>query len=137
MSMGPLPTLCTISMLRNAVHRLFEGTTLETMANAEAARAWALSALGGDETNASEVTKFGITADMFPFRDWVGRRYSMGSAIGLSTMIAIGPVNFRDMLAGFHAVDEDFRTAPFARNLPVLLGLLAVCLRAERPICRS
>ena len=113
-------------------------TTLETMANARAARAWALAGLGGDEkaiarhfvaasTNSSEVMKFGIhPADMFPFWDWVGGRYSMGSAIGLSTMIAIGPENFRDMLAGFRAVDEHFRATPFARNLPVLLGLLSV-----------
>jgi glucose-6-phosphate isomerase len=113
-------------------------TTLETMANARAARAWALAGLGGDEkavarhfvaasTNPGEVTKFGInTADMFPFWDWVGGRYSMGSAIGLSTMLAIGPEKFRDMLAGFHAIDEHFRTAPFEQNLPVLLGLLAI-----------
>ena len=111
-------------------------TTLETMANAQAGRAWALAGLGGDEraiarhfvaasTNTAEVTKFGIdTANMFPFWDWVGGRYSMCSAIGLSTMIAIGPENFRDMLAGFHAIDEHFRTAPFEQNLPVLLGLL-------------
>jgi len=113
-------------------------TTLETMANAQAGRAWALAGLGGDEkaiarhfvaasTNAAEVTKFGIdTANMFPFWDWVGGRYSMCSAIGLSTMIAIGPDYFRDMLAGFHAMDEHFRTAPFEQNLPVLLGLLSV-----------
>ena len=113
-------------------------TTLETMTNARAARDWALAGLGGDEkaiarhfvaasTNTSEVMKFGIdTANMFPFWDWVGGRYSMGSAIGLSTMIAIGPEHFRDMLAGFHAVDEHFRTTPFALNLPVLLGLLSV-----------
>jgi glucose-6-phosphate isomerase len=113
-------------------------TTLETMTNARAARAWSLAGLGGDEksiarhfvaasTNTAEVAKFGIdTADMFPFWDWVGGRYSMDSAIGLSTMIAIGPENFRAMLGGFHEIDEHFRTAPFERNLPVLMGLLAV-----------
>jgi len=113
-------------------------TTLETMTNARAARAWALAGLGGDErsiarhfvaasTNTAEVAKFGIdTADMFPFWDWVGGRYSMNSAIGLSTMIAIGPDNFRAMLDGFHEIDEHVRTAPFERNLPVLMGLLAV-----------
>jgi glucose-6-phosphate isomerase len=113
-------------------------TTLETMTNARAARAWALAGLGGDEksiarhfvaasTNTAEVAKFGIdTADMFGFWDWVGGRYSMNSAIGLSTMIAIGPDNFRAMLDGFHEMDEHFRTAPFGRNLPVLMGLLAV-----------
>jgi glucose-6-phosphate isomerase len=113
-------------------------TTLETMTNARAARAWSLAGLGGDEkavarhfvaasTNAAEVTKFGIdTAEMFPFWDWVGGRYSMDSAIGLSTMIAIGPDNFRAMLDGFHEMDEHFRTAPFERNLPALMGLLAV-----------
>jgi glucose-6-phosphate isomerase len=113
-------------------------TTLETMTNARAARAWSLAGLGGDEkaiarhfvaasTNAEEVAKFGIdTADMFPFWDWVGGRYSMDSAIGLSTVIAIGPDNFRAMLNGFHEMDEHFRTAPFERNLPVLMGLLAV-----------
>jgi glucose-6-phosphate isomerase len=113
-------------------------TTLETMTNARAARAWALAALGGDEksiarhfvaasTNAGEVAKFGIeVADMFPFWDWIGGRYSMTSAIGLSTMIAIGPENFRAMLDGFHEIDEHFRTAPFERNLPVVMGLLAV-----------
>ena len=113
-------------------------TTLETMTNARAARAWALAGLGGDErsiarhfvaasTNTAEVAKFGIdTADMFPFWDWVGGRYSMDSAIGLSTMIAIGPDNFRAMLDGFHEIDEHFRTAPFERNLPVLMGLLAI-----------
>jgi glucose-6-phosphate isomerase len=113
-------------------------TTLETMTNARAARAWALAGLGGDEksiarhfvaasTNTAEVAKFGIdTADMFPFWDWVGGRYSMNSAIGLSTMIAIGPDNFRAMLGGFHEIDEHFRTAPFERNLPVLMGLLAI-----------
>jgi glucose-6-phosphate isomerase len=113
-------------------------TTLETMTNARAARAWSLAGLGGDEkaiarhfvaasTNAEEVAKFGIdTAEMFPFWDWVGGRYSMDSAIGLSTMIAIGPDNFRAMLEGFHEIDEHFRTAPFERNLPALMGLLAV-----------
>ncbi len=113
-------------------------TTLETMTNAHTARDWALAGLGGDEssiakhfvavsTNAAEVTKFGIdTANMFEFWDWVGGRYSMDSAIGLSTMLAIGPENFRAMLDGFHQMDEHFRTAPFERNLPVLLGLLGV-----------
>jgi glucose-6-phosphate isomerase len=113
-------------------------TTLETMTNAHAARAWTLQGLGGDDqavarhfvavsTNAAEVAKFGIdTANMFEFWDWVGGRYSMDSAIGLSTMLAVGPEHFRAMLAGFHEMDEHFRTAPFARNLPVLLGLLGV-----------
>jgi glucose-6-phosphate isomerase len=113
-------------------------TTLETMTNARSARNWSLAGLGGDEksvakhfvavsTNVKEVTKFGIeTANMFGFWDWVGGRYSMDSAIGLSTMLAIGPDNFRDMLGGFHEIDEHFRTAPFERNLPVLMGLLAV-----------
>ena len=113
-------------------------TTLETMTNARAARAWALAGLGGDEasvakhfvavsTNAQAVAAFGIdTANMFEFWDWVGGRYSMDSAIGLSTMVAIGPENFRRMLAGFHAMDEHFRTAPFHENLPALLGLLSV-----------
>src|SRR6202522_2557827 len=113
-------------------------TTLETMTNAHTARDWSLAGLGGDEksvakhfvavsTNATEVTKFGIdTANMFGFWDWVGGRYSMDSAIGLSTMIAIGPDNFRAMLNGFHQMDEHFRTAPFQQNLPVVLGLLAV-----------
>jgi glucose-6-phosphate isomerase len=112
-------------------------TTLETLTNARTAREWLLTALGDESsvakhfvavsTNAEEVSKFGIaTANMFGFWDWVGGRYSMDSAIGLSTMIAIGPENFRKMLAGFHAMDEHFRTAPFERNLPVLLGLLAV-----------
>ncbi|WP_455207594.1 glucose-6-phosphate isomerase [Kaarinaea lacus] len=113
-------------------------TTLETMANAQSARTWLLSGLGGDETsvakhfvavstNAEEVAKFGIdTANMFGFWDWVGGRYSMDSAIGLSTMLAIGPEHFRDMLAGFHEMDEHFRTAPFAQNLPVLMGLLSI-----------
>jgi glucose-6-phosphate isomerase len=113
-------------------------TTLETMTNAHTARDWALAGLGGDpkaiakhfvavSTNAAEVTKFGIdTANMFGFWDWVGGRYSMDSAIGLSTMIAVGPDHFRAMLDGFHQMDEHFRTAPFERNLPVLLGVLAV-----------
>src|SRR5215218_5330918 len=112
-------------------------TTLETMTNARTARAWSLAALGDEaavarhfvavSTNAAEVRKFGIdTANMFEFWDWVGGRYSMCSAIGLSTMIAIGPEHYRDMLAGFHAMDEHFRTAPFERNLPVLLGLLGL-----------
>ncbi|MBV9492284.1 MAG: glucose-6-phosphate isomerase [Verrucomicrobia bacterium] len=113
-------------------------TTLETMTNAHSARAWLLKALGGDatavarhfvavSTNAAKVAEFGIdTANMFGFWDWVGGRYSMDSAIGLSTMLAIGPDNFRAMLDGFHRMDEHFRTAPFERNLPVLLGLLAV-----------
>jgi glucose-6-phosphate isomerase len=113
-------------------------TTLETMTNAHSARDWSLAALGGDEkavakhfvaisTNAKEVSKFGIdTANMFEFWDWVGGRYSMDSAIGLSTMVAIGPDNFRAMLNGFHQMDEHFRTAPFASNLPVLMGLLTV-----------
>lgn len=113
-------------------------TTLETMSNAQAARAWSLAGLGGDEaavakhfvavsTNAAEVSKFGIdTANMFEFWDWVGGRYSMDSAIGLSTMIAIGPDHYRAMLDGFHQMDEHFRTAPFERNLPVLSGLLAI-----------
>src|SRR6266702_4553808 len=113
-------------------------TTLETMTNAHTARAWSLAGLGGDEksvakhfaavsTNAAEVSKFGIdTANMFEFWDWVGGRYSMDSAIGLSTMIAIGPDHFRAMLDGFHQMDEHFRTTPFERNLPVLMGLLSV-----------
>src|SRR5271157_4685399 len=113
-------------------------TTLETMTNAHTARAWSLAGLGGEEksvakhfvavsTNASEVAKFGIdTANMFGFWDWVGGRYSMDSAIGLSTMLAIGPDNFRAMLDGFHQMDEHFRTAHFDRNLPVLMGLLGV-----------
>ncbi|MGH7391846.1 MAG: glucose-6-phosphate isomerase [Candidatus Rokuibacteriota bacterium] len=112
-------------------------TTLETMTNARAARAWCLAGLGDDRavarhfvavsTNIPEVTKFGIdAANAFEFWDWVGGRYSMDSAIGLSLMIAIGPQNFRDMLGGFHAMDEHFRTAPLERNLPVILGLLGV-----------
>jgi glucose-6-phosphate isomerase len=112
-------------------------TTLETMTNARTARQWTLDALRDERaiarhfvavsTNSAEVSKFGIdTANMFEFWDWVGGRYSMDSAIGLSTMIAIGPENFASMLAGFHAVDEHFRTAAFERNLPVIMGLLAV-----------
>jgi glucose-6-phosphate isomerase len=113
-------------------------TTLETMTNAHTARDWSLAGLGGDKTsvakhfvavstNAAEVAKFGIdTANMFEFWDWVGGRYSMDSAIGLSTMLAIGPDNFRAMLDGFHQMDEHFRTAPYERNLPVLLSLLTV-----------
>jgi glucose-6-phosphate isomerase len=113
-------------------------TTLETMTNAQTARQWSLAGLGGDEksiakhfvavsTNAAAVSKFGIdTANMFEFWDWVGGRYSMCSAIGLSTMVAIGPENYHAMLGGFHQMDEHFRTTPFKQNLPVLLGLLAV-----------
>jgi glucose-6-phosphate isomerase len=113
-------------------------TTLETMTNAHSARDWSLAGLGGDEksvakhfvavsTSTAEVEKFGIdTANMFEFWDWVGGRYSMDSAIGLSTMIAVGPDNFRAMLDGFHQIDEHFRTTPFERNLPVLMGLLGV-----------
>ena len=113
-------------------------TTMETMTNAQSARDWLLKGLGGDlkavakhfvavSTNAEKVSEFGIdTANMFGFWDWVGGRYSMDSAIGLSTMIAIGPDNFRAMLDGFHQMDEHFRTAPFERNLPVLMALLSV-----------
>jgi glucose-6-phosphate isomerase len=113
-------------------------TTLETMTNAHTARAWSLAGLGGDEqsvakhfvavsTNATAVATFGIdTANMFGFWDWVGGRYSMDSAIGLSTMVAIGPDHFRTMLDGFHQMDEHFRTAPFEANLPVIMGLLSV-----------
>ena len=117
-------------------------TTLETLTNAHAARDWCLKALGGGDpenggaiakhfvavsSNADEVRKFGIdTAQMFGFWDWVGGRYSMDSAIGLSTMLAIGPERFREMLAGFHAMDEHFRHTPYERNLPVLMGLLAI-----------
>src|SRR6202012_3131824 len=112
-------------------------TTLETMTNAATARKWAVSKLGSDaavakhfvavSTNKEGVDQFGIdTANMFGFWDWVGGRYSMDSAIGLSTMIAIGPSGFRDLLAGFHAMDEHFRTAPAEKNLPLLLGLLTV-----------
>jgi glucose-6-phosphate isomerase len=112
-------------------------TTLETMTNARSARAWSLQALGEEaaiakhfvavSTNAAEVAKFGIdTANMFGFWDWVGGRYSMDSAIGLSTMLAIGPARFGELLAGFHAMDEHFRETPFERNLPVLMGLLAI-----------
>jgi glucose-6-phosphate isomerase len=113
-------------------------TTLETMTNAQTARDWSLGALGGDpkavakhfvavSTNAAKVSEFGIdTANMFGFWDWVGGRYSMDSAIGLSTMLAVGPENFRAMLSGFHEMDEHFRTAPFDRNIPVLMGLLSI-----------
>jgi glucose-6-phosphate isomerase len=113
-------------------------TTLETMTNAHSARDWSLAGLEGDpravarhfvavSTNAAKVAEFGIdTANMFEFWDWVGGRYSMDSAIGLSTMLAVGPENFRAMLGGFHEVDEHFRTAPFERNLPVIQGLLSV-----------
>ncbi|HWF45817.1 MAG TPA: glucose-6-phosphate isomerase [Bryobacteraceae bacterium] len=113
-------------------------TTLETMTNAQTARGWSLKALGGDQksvashfvavsTNAKEVAKFGIdTVNMFEFWDWVGGRYSIDSAIGLSTMLAIGPDHFRTLLDGMHEMDEHFRTAPFERNLPVLMGLLGV-----------
>jgi glucose-6-phosphate isomerase len=113
-------------------------TTLETMTNAESARDWLLKGIGGDKaavarhfvavsTNAEKVSAFGIDTDnMFGFWDWVGGRYSMDSAIGLSTMLALGPDNFRSMLDGFHQMDEHFRTAPFDQNLPVLLGLLTV-----------
>jgi glucose-6-phosphate isomerase len=113
-------------------------TTLETMTNAQTARAWLVGGMGGDQsavakhfvavsTNAAEVSKFGIdTANMFGFWDWVGGRYSMDSAIGLSTMLAVGPDNFREMLKGFHEMDEHFRIAPFHRNLPALMGLLVV-----------
>jgi len=112
-------------------------TTLETMTNAGSARAWTLAALGNEaaiarhfvavSTNADEVASFGIDpANMFGFWDWVGGRYSLDSAIGLSTMLAIGPDGFRDLLAGFHALDEHFRETPYERNLPVLMGLLCV-----------
>jgi glucose-6-phosphate isomerase len=112
-------------------------TTLETMTNAQTAREWALAALGDDasiakhfvavSTNAEDVASFGIDTDnMFGFWDWVGGRYSMDSAIGLSTMLAVGPDAFGELLAGFHAMDEHFRTTPFERNLPVLMGLLCV-----------
>lgn len=113
-------------------------TTLETMTNAKSARDWLLRGLGEEKkavashfvavsTNAEKVAEFGINTDnMFGFWDWVGGRYSMDSAIGLSTMLAIGPENFHSMLAGFHEMDEHFRTAPFERNLPVLMGLLSI-----------
>ena len=116
-------------------------TTLETLTNAHSARDWLIAGLGGDEsavakhfvavsTNTAEVEKFGIdSANMFGFWDWVGGRYSMDSAIGLSTMIAIGPAGFAELLAGFHELDEHFRTAPFDENLPVLMGLLAIWYR--------
>ena len=113
-------------------------TTLETMTNAHTARAWLLAGVGGDaravakhfvavSTNAQEVARFGVdTVNMFGFWDWVGGRYSMASAIGLSTMLAVGPDNFRALLAGLHEMDEHFRTAPFERNLPVLMALLSI-----------
>jgi len=113
-------------------------TTLETMTNARTAREWSLAGLGGDEaavakhfvavsTNAEAVAEFGIDTDnMFGFWDWVGGRYSMDSGVGLSTMLAIGPARFAEMLAGFHAMDEHFREAPPAENLPMLMGLLSV-----------
>ncbi len=127
--LDPAETLCIISS------KTF--TTLETMTNARSAREWSVRGLGDDKavakhfvavsTNAAEVTKFGIdTANMFGFWDWVGGRYSMDSAIGLSTMVAVGPDNFRALLAGFHAMDEHFRTTPLERNLPALMGLLAL-----------
>ena len=128
--LDPAETLCIVSS------KTF--TTLETMTNARTARAWCLEAFGGNtaavarhfvavSTNAAKVAEFGIdTANMFEFWDWVGGRYSMDSAIGLSTMIAIGAENFRALLHGFHGMDEHFRTAPFARNLPVLMGVLSV-----------
>src|SRR6202030_3807946 len=112
--------------------------TLETMTNARTAREWLLDGMQGEQgaiarhfvavsTNAKEVAKFGIdTANMFGFWDWVGGRYSVDSAIGLSTMLAIGPENFQSLLEGFHQMDEHFRTAPFAQNLPVVMGLLGV-----------
>ena len=132
-------------------------TTLETMTNAQTARDWLLKGLGGDKaavarhfvavsTNAEKVSAFGIdTENMFGFWDWVGGRYSMDSAIGLSTMLAIGPDNFRSMLDGFHQMDEHFRTAPFGQNLPILLGLLTVwyrlgllrCADSRRPSLRA
>src|SRR5664279_2411566 len=107
------------------------------MTNARTARQWTLQALGEEQavarhfvavsTNGEEVAKFGIdTANMFGFWDWVGGRYSMDSAIGLSTMLAVGPENFRALLLGFHVMDEHFRTAPFERNLPVLMGMLGI-----------
>jgi glucose-6-phosphate isomerase len=113
-------------------------TTLETMTNAQSARAWLLAGMKGNakavakhfvavSTNAEKVAAFGIdTANMFGFWDWVGGRYSMDSAIGMSTMIAVGPENFRKLLAGFHEMDEHFRTAPFEKNLPVLMALLSI-----------
>jgi glucose-6-phosphate isomerase len=128
--LDPAETLCIVSS------KTF--TTLETMTNARSAREWALAGLGGDEsaiakhfvavsTNAEKVTEFGIDTDnMFGFWEWVGGRYSMDSAIGLSTMLAIGPERFHEMLAGFHTMDEHFRTAPFAQNLPMLMGMLGI-----------
>jgi glucose-6-phosphate isomerase len=113
-------------------------TTLETMTNAQSARDWLLKGLGGEakavakhfaavSTNAEKVAAFGIdTVNMFGFWDWVGGRYSMDSAIGLSTMLAVGPDHFRALLKGFHEVDEHFRNTPFEKNLPVLMGLLSI-----------
>src|ERR1700749_2024688 len=112
-------------------------TTLETLTNAQSAKDWVVSALGSEKavanhfvavsTNAEKVSAFGIdTANMFGFWDWVGGRYSMDSAIGLSTMLAVGPEGFYAMLSGFHQMDEHARTAPFEKNLPVLMGLLSV-----------
>src|SRR6185312_3159708 len=113
-------------------------TTMETMTNAQSAREWSLKGLGGDakavakhfvavSTNAAKVSEFGIDlANMFEFWDWVGGRYSMASAIGLSTMLAVGPENFRALLDGFRQMDTHFMATPFERNLPVLMGLLAV-----------
>ena len=126
-------------------------TTLETMTNARTAREWSLAGLGGEEaavakhfvavsTNAEEVAEFGIDTDnMFGFWEWVGGRYSMDSAIGLSTMLAIGPARFAEMLAGFHAMDEHFREAPPAANLPTLMGLLVGLVRRllRRPDLRG
>jgi glucose-6-phosphate isomerase len=128
--LDPAETLCVVSS------KTF--TTLETMTNAHSARGWSLAGFGGDaksvarhfaavSTNAQEVARFGIdTSNMFEFWDWVGGRYSMTSAIGLSTMLAIGPENFRALLDGCHQMDEHFRTTPFERNMPVLMGLLAL-----------
>jgi glucose-6-phosphate isomerase len=128
-------------------------TTQETMTNAHSARQWVVNRLLNKRavanhfvavsTNSQEVAKFGIDpVNMFGFWDWVGGRYSMDSAIGLSTMIAIGPQHFRAMLAGFHAMDEHFRTAPFDKNLPVLMGLLGIWYnnfsgRTRSPFCRT
>src|SRR6204780_63071 len=129
-ALGPAETLFIVSS------KTF--TTLETMTNAQSARDWSMAGLGGDQksvarhfvavsTNTTAVEKFGIdTANMFGFWDWVGGRYSMDSAIGLSTMLAVGPDQFRAMLDGFHQMDEHFRTAPLENNLPVILGLLTV-----------
>ena len=133
------PRRCAISIRHETLFIIASKTftTLETMTNARSAREWALAGLGDEaaiakhfvavSTTADQVSAFGIDLDnMFGFWDWVGGRYSMDSAIGLSTMLAIGPEAFGEMLAGFHAVDQHFRTAPLDRNLPVLMGLLAV-----------